>query len=70
MEIRLTANRSPCLFSEFQHGFGSRDCALTPGSSNPTERERIVLGCLCSSSRTHPNATETPYLLTVADTSM
>lgn len=70
MEMCLTAKRSPCLFSEFQHGFGSGDCALILAPSNPTEWERIVLGCLCSSWQLLPYSAKPPYPLIVANTHM
>lgn len=70
MEMRLTANRSLCLFSVFHRAFGFRDCALLPG---PSKTRHIRVGKSSPGKLLSKLMAPSPNplgLLTVADTRM
>lgn len=54
----LAANRSSCLFSILQHGFGISNYPLLAGSSNPRQKKRTWNAFVQADGQ--PNLAKTP----------
>lgn len=58
MGMCLAANRSSCLFSALQHGFGISNYALLAGPSNPRQKKQTRNAFVQADGQ--PNPAKTP----------